>query len=450
MRLNQRISRRRALKALSAAAAAPMFIPSHVLGANGATPPSEKVVMACIGVGWQGGSNMGKFLNEDLAQVVAVCDVDAEHLEGAANTVNKKYGNKDCKTYHDFREVLGRKDIDAVSIALPDHWHSIPAIMAANAGKDIYGEKPISHTLTEGRAMADAVARNKRIWQTGSWQRSTFNFRQGVELVRNGLIGKVTRVEVGLPSGHKDFAGTGQFTDVSDPPKELDYEFWVGPSDMIPYIKARLHKNWRWHYNFGGGQLMDWIGHHCDIAHWGLGNDDKIGPLTVEATGEIPPADAVWNTATSFRSVCQYPDDIELIIADAPSKDPKKDRDAPADKMFRGTKWIGDKGWVFVDRGKFEASNMDWTKNKFDPGPIRMEAPKNHWNNFLECCKSRKPAIAPAENAHRSASPGHLTHISMTVGRKLTWDAATETIKGDAEASAMLGRSMRSPWSLPG
>ena len=175
------------------------------------------------------------------------------------DVINKNYGNTDCKAYHDFREMFARTDLDAVMLAVPDHWHALLSVAAANAGKDIYGEKPLARTIVEQQAIVRAVQKNKRIWQTGSWQRSVSNFHKGAEIVRNGLIGKITRVEVGLPAGQNDFKGTKDKMQVTAPPPELDYDFWIGPSKMMPYIEGRLHMNWRWNYNTGGGQLLDWV-----------------------------------------------------------------------------------------------------------------------------------------------------------------------------------------------
>ncbi|MEY3898404.1 MAG: hypothetical protein RLZZ214_3926, partial [Verrucomicrobiota bacterium] len=226
------IDRRSILKLLAASTAAPLILPRSLFGAEA---PSNKITVGCIGVGWQGGGNLSGFLGLDDCQVVAICDVDETHLKEAVDKVNAKYGNKDCKGYKDFRELLARKDIDAVAISTPDHWHSIQAIEAANAGKDIFCEKPLSHTLGEGIAMVAAVQKNKRIWQTGSWQRSVASFRWAAELVQNGYIGKVTRVEVGLPSGHSDFGKTGNDKPDGPVPPGVDYDLWTGPAQMLPF-----------------------------------------------------------------------------------------------------------------------------------------------------------------------------------------------------------------------
>lgn len=454
MNSNRRITRRRALQ-IAAGAAVPMFIPARLLGDDA---PSKQIVMGFIGVGWMGGDNLTAFLRQKDCQVVAIADVDKRHLNTAVDRVNNHYKNKDCKGYDDFRQLLARKDIDAVCISTPDHWHSIPAVEAARAKKDIYCEKPLSHTFAEGVAMVDAVEKNGRIWQTGSWQRSVTNFRQGVELVLNGYIGKVKRVEVGLPEGHGDFAGTGGKAATSEPPKEVDYEFWVGPAEFLPFNLDHFHKNWRWNYAYGGGQLLDWIGHHNDIAHWGLSNpqygcgpDSQIGPLEVSATSVFPPKEASWNTATKYRVECKYPNDIELIIAGGHPD------------IKGGTKWIGENGWVWVDRGNdkgktpkergFEASNEQWIAEvkeremKKDLAILLPVSP-GHQRQFLDCVKSRQKTLTPVEIAHRSQTPGHLGYIASVVGRKLKWDAVKQEIIDDPEASKLLSREMRAPWHL--
>ena len=438
---NLGISRRRFLAAAGLAVAAPVIVPSSVLGADGATAPSNRITMASVGWGMQGPGNTGSFMNQKDCQVVAVCDLDKNHLERAANSVNGHYKNQDCKTYHDYREMLARKDIDAVMLAVPDNWHALLAVEAARNKKDIYGEKPLARTIVEQQAIVKAVQTNQRIWQTGSWQRSERDFHYACEIVRNGLIGKVKTVEVGLPSGHTDFAGTGKKRDVTNPPPELDYEFWIGPARMEPYIEARVHMNWRWNYNIGGGQLLDWIGHHCDIGHWGLAFDNT-GPFEVEGQGEFPPKDAVWNTCTKYRITAKYPNDVTMTIAGG-------HRD-----IRSGTKWIGTEGWVWVDRGGFDSSNPALKEARSLPEAQRKvklhrtEGANPHYRNFLDCVKSRTPTVAPVEAAHHSAIPGHLGLIAMMVGRKLKWDAAKEVILGDDEASKLLVRDYRGPWKL--
>lgn len=458
------LSRRGFLKVAGAAAVLPTILPSSLFGRDGQTAPSNKISLGVIGWGMQGPGDTQGFLVEEDCHVVAACDLDKNHLQSAVDTVNDHYHNKDCAAYHDYRELLARPDLDAVLIAIPDHWHALVSTEAARRRINVYGEKPLARTIAEQRAIVNAVEKHQIIWQTGSWQRSQPPFHKAAEIVRNGLIGEVTRVEVGLPSGHFDFAGSapelqnklqalpGKLTDLSrirpdsdawkvavmDPPPELDYETWIGPSRMEPYIKQRVHMDWRWNYNTGGGQLLDWIGHHGDIAHWGLGFDNS-GPTEVEGHGEFPARDAIWNSCTKYRIELKYPGNITMIIAGGHND------------IRSGTKWIGTEGWVWVDRGGFEASNPEWKKGKNLPEALRKvklyESP-GHQRNFLDCVKSRQPTIAPAQTAHHSAIPGHLGLISMLTGRKLVWDAKNEKIHGDHEASALLSRPYRAPWHL--
>ena len=448
------ISRREFLGSLAAATAATALSSCSTLSAAGRRPlglratQNAKVQLGCIGVGWQGNGNLDAFLDIADCRVLAIADVDAGHLTEAVNKVNGHYQDQGCKGYKDFRELLARADLDAVCISTPDHWHSIPAIAAANAGKDIFCEKPLSHTLNEGIAMVHAVQKNGRIWQTGSWQRSQATFRWAAQLVQNGYLGKVSRVEVGLPSGHADFEGTGNNRPNGEPPPGVDYDFWIGPAQKMPFNPCRFHKNWRWNYNTGGGQLMDWIGHHCDIAHWGLANpkygcgpDDAIGPLELTATAEFPPKDAVWNTATKYRIECQYPNNVEVVIAGG------------YDEIRGGAKWIGPNGWVYVDRGQFEASNTEWIRDiqaREKKGDLEVQLYKSpgHNQEFIDSVKSRQRTLTPIEVAHRSQTPGHLGYIASVVGRKIKWDAARQKIIGDAEATKLLAPTMRPPWHI--
>jgi predicted dehydrogenase len=447
-------SRRSFLKKTSLLAF-PAIIPASARGADGTVAPSNRITMASIGTGWQGTGNMNNFMGVQGVQMLAACDLDKKHLASATDLINKRNGNSDAKGYADFREVLARKDIDAVMIATPDHWHALVAIEAAKQGKDIFGEKPLARTIREQQAIVKAVTDAKRVWQTGSWQRSNDNFRVGAEIVRNGLIGKLKEVQVGLPSGHADFANTKGKNQVTPPPADLDWEMWIGPSQMQDYIEGRVHKNWRWNYNTGGGQLLDWIGHHCDIAHWGMDCDDGGGPVEIEGKGEFPPSDAMWNTATKYRAEATYHNGVKMIIAGG------------HDDIRGGTRWIGENGWVQVDRGHFDCSNPDWKKviqqrnkdkivekivHKELPDELRkvqlMKSPTGHFGNFIDCVRSRARTLTPVATAHRSAIPGHLALISMMTGRKIKWDPAKEEITGDEEAAKLMGREYRGPWKL--
>jgi predicted dehydrogenase len=423
-------SRRELLKrsaTVGAVLSIPTIIPASARGAGGRPAPSNRIVMGCIGVGGQGNSNLDAFLSDRRVQVVAVCDLDRNHLDTTRNKVNRRYGSEDCKPYKDFREVAARADIDVISMATPDHWHALVVIACAKAGKDIYGEKPFSHDLREGRRMIEALNQHGRIWQTGSWQRSTGDFRRACELVRNGYIGKVHTVEVGLPSGWS----------VQNPTADLDYDFWCGPAPMAPYVAQRTHWNWRWQMDYGGGQMMDWIGHHGDIAQWGLGTE-YTGPVEIEpVNAEWPTGGELWDTPTAYNFVGTYANGVKIVVAN--------------DKQLAkgmGARWIGDKGWVWVDRGGFDTEPKSLRDVKIGPNEINLYKSTNHQSNFIDCVMSRRQTITPAEVAHRSASVGHLGQVAMILGRKINWDPEKEQIVGDDFANRLLGRANREPWQL--
>lgn len=428
----QGMDRRNFLK-LAALAGPALAAGCATQGKQGRRPgPSERVVMGAIGLGWQGPENLGKFLSDKNVQVVALCDVDRNHLAQVKEIVDRTYENTDCAVYTHFEELLARRDLDAVSIALPDHWHAIPVIAAANAKLDIYGEKPISHTLVEGRAMVNAVTRNKCVWQTGSWQRSVKNFHQAAELVINGRIGKVKYCEVGLGAGYDDYAGTKDQTAYGAPPPELDYERWLGPAPEHPYCPARIHKNWRWVMAYGGGRIMDWVGHHLDIAHWGFGLD-RSGPISVEGKGTIPSPNSVWDAPPDYDCVATYAGGLQIRINS---------------QFPTGVKWFGEHGWIYVDRGKLEAEPKSLLDETIGENEIHLYNCRDHFRNFIECVKTRKETIAPAEVAHRSASVGHLCNIALYTGRKIRWDPKKEKTLDDPAATAMLSPAYRAPWRL--
>ena len=391
--------------------------------------------MGCIGVGWMGSANVSGFLEEPSAQVLAVCDVDSEHLSDAQTAVNEKYQNKDCKAYKNFEELLARPDIDAVMLAVPDHWHGVLSVAAARAGKDIYGEKPIAQNFAEGKAVCDAVARYRRVWQTGTWQRSRSQFRVACELVRNGRIGKVHTVEVGLPGGLTDFDNLGHLDRPVPPPKNLDYDRWLGPAPEAPYCPARVHKTWRWNLDYGGGMLMDWVGHHVDTAHWGLGFDNE-GPIEVEGQGEYTLASRVWNAPSKFRVTCRYRNGVTMKISGG------------YDDVLRGAKWIGDQGWLWVDRNGMDANPRQILFSKIRPDELHLPVSENHYRQFLECVKTRGKTLAPPEVALRSTTPGYLGLISILTGSKIKWDPDKQQIIGNPSAERYLSRPMRSPWRL--
>lgn len=429
-------SRRQFFQGLSASAAGfPQIVKASALGLGGGVAASNRVTMATIGVGNMGNGHIGTFSKIPEVQIVAVCDVDDERLKAAKAKVDAHYGNQDCAAYHAFEEVLWRRGIDAVSIALPDHWHGIAAVLAARSRKDIYGEKPLAHNFSEGKAICDTVRKYGRIWQTGSWQRSREQFHKACELVRNGRVGKVRRVEVGLPGGPFDYGKYKHKLGITDPPATFDYERWLGPAPEAPYCEARCHWNWRWNLAYGGGQLMDWVGHHVDIAHWGLGFDNT-GPSEIEGEGEYPPKDELWNAAKRYRLTAKYPNGITMVIAGG-----HKD-------IRGGTKWIGDEGWIWVDRRGIEAEPAALLTSEIGPNEVHLTKTAGHYEQFIQCVKSRETTITPADVALRSATPGWLGQIAMLTGRKIRWDPAGMRILNDAEAEKMLSRNMRIPWRL--
>ena len=436
MKKKNLLSRRRFFKGAAAAGAAALFpsiVPASALGKNGHIAPSNRIVMGFIGVGSQGTGNMRWFLGKKEVQVVAVCDVDKRHRDRAAKIVNDRTGSSDCTPYHDFRELIGRGDLDAVGLALPDQWHAVPAIAAARAGLDMYGEKPLARSIRESRAICDAVHRHGRVWQTGSWQRSQEHFRHACELVRNGRIGKVQRVDVGLPTG-----GTTGVKQLKPVPDDLDWDSWLGPAPWREYCEFggnRCHWDWRWILDFSGGQLTDWAGHHIDIAHWGLGFD-STGPIEVEGKASYPP-EGLYDAPTEYEFFCKYEGGVTIRIGNN-----KK-------IGFMGTKWYGEDGWVFVKRGRIDASNKELPNRKtIGPGDKRLYESNDHVQNFLDCVRSRQLTVTPVETACRSISVGHLGEISMLTGRKIRWDPKKEDFVGAKDASALLDRPRRKGYEL--
>ncbi len=413
---------------MAAASVFPAIIPNSAFGSN------DRITIGCIGVGSMGTSNMKQFFNQPDCRIVAVCDVDRKHRENAKALVDKTYQDTGCKMFHDHRDLLNEPGIDAVMIATPDHWHAIIAIEAARAGKDIYAEKPLAYTIKEGRAIVNAVRQNEVIWQTGSWQRSQQHFRFACELVRNGRIGKVELVRVGLPYGN---GGADADTSIQDPPEYFDYERWLGPAPWRPYSPGRCHWHFRWVSDYSGGQLTDWAGHHCDIANWAMNTENKA-PYKIEGKADFPPAEnGLYDTPPSYYFECEYKEGFKMIVADS-RQQPKG----------MGAHFIGDEGWIHVNRSGL------WTKPEFlkrsviRPDEVNLYKSENHYKNFLECVKSRKPTITPVEAAYHAILVGHLGNIAMKTGHSVEWDSEKEGFVGDDIANRYLMRPMRSPWRL--
>ncbi len=435
---NKKLNRRAFLKTAAAGAgvvAFPAIVPSSVLGRS-AIAPSNKIVMGAIGTGSMGRGDLNGFLNKKEVQVIAICDVDQKHIAQAKGMVNKKYGNEDCKGYGDFRELLSKHtdELDTIMHALPDQWHGLISVACAKAGLDIHGQKPLARKIVEGRKICDAVKRYQRIWQTGSWQRSVGRFHRACELVINGRVGKVKYVEVGLPNGGKSKAFP-----VREIPKELNYKMWLGPAPWREYTgfndRGSVHWDWRWVMDYSGGQLTDWAGHHIDIAHWGLGLD-RTGPVEIEGKGEYP-TEGTYDTPYAYKFRCKYANGVEMVVANS-SQTPKG----------MGACWYGDKGWIHVNRGGIKASDDKILKEVIGPEEIRLYKSNNHLQNFLDCVKTRKETITPAEIAHRSISVGLLGEIAMLTGKKLKWDPKKEKFENNAEATSLLSRPYSQPWRL--
>ena len=436
-RKHQIIARRTFLKSSMAAVIAPYFFPSAVRGA------SNRLTMGMIGLGSMGMRHVKGFLEEDDCRIIAVCDVDAERRRAAVQEIHKKYGNTDCLQYNDFRDLIARDDIDTLCIAVPDHWHAVLAIMGIRAGKDIYGEKPLGLTVAEGRAIVEEVNHYQCVWQTGSWQRSTDHFRFGCELVRNDRIGTLRRVEVGIGPGFKtpEIKETLYKIDpqpVMPVPEGFDYEMWLGPAPWASYTKKRCHWNFRWILDYSGGQVTDWGAHHIDIAHWGMDCDDT-GPAEVHGKGLFP-EDGLWNAAVDYDFECLYANGLIMRVASN-------------NHLPQGVRFIGDDGWVHITRSGLKTNPAELRQMKIGPNELHLPRPagdhrQGHRRDFLDCVKTRKTPITPAEVGHRSVTVAHLGNIAMILGRKIRWDPKRECIVDDPSANRLLGRALRSPWHL--
>jgi len=426
-------SRRAFLRATVAALAGPMVVRASALGAEDRPPPSERLGLGSIGLGSMGLRHIKGFVQETDCRIAAVCDVDASRRYAAADVVNKTYGSADCMAIADFREIIGRPDLDALIIAVPDHWHAALAVPAIRAGKHVYGEKPLALTINEGKAIVRAVRRYGCVWQTGSWQRSTRHFRQACELVRNGRIGKLAKVEIGI--------GIGPTIDpqpVMPVPDGFDYDLWLGPAPWVPYTEKRCHWNFRWILDYSGGQVTDWGAHHIDIAQWGMGTDDT-GPVAVEGTGVFP-EDGLYDAATHYQFTCTYANGLVLEVASN-------------DRLKQGVRFIGDDGWVHATRSALATHPDRLMHERLRPGEIHLARPRGdhrqgHRRDWLDCIRYGGEPITPVEIGHRSITIAHLGNIAMRLGRPVRWDPKAEHIVGDAGAARLMGRTMRAPWGV--
>ena len=425
MKTDKQVSRRDFIRIASAVGiVTPILIPSHVWGAK--TPPSDRLTMGFIGMGTQNRYLLTRFLGKDT-QVVAVCDVDTTRREAARQMVedaysqNKVAGYKGCTMYSDFRELLARKDIDAVSIASPDHWHAIHVVMAAKAKKDIYCEKPLSLTIPEARAMVKAVRKHHRVMQTGSMQRSAPEFYKACMLVRNGRIGKIKQVIV-------DVGTSSKWCDLPEEAMEpgLNWDMWLGPAPMRAYNSILSPRGvpkdfpaWRNYREYSGGGMTDWGAHHFDIAQWGLGMDDS-GPVEI-----VPPEDPKAMTGVRFI----YANGVQVIHGKS------------GGVLFDGTD-----GQILVNRGKFKITPEGLDKDPIPENGIQLYQSTDHYQDFLNCVKSRNKPVCDVEIGCRSASVCHLGNLAYWYRRTLHWDPVKERFTGDAEANTWLDRARRPPW----
>ena len=439
------INRRQFIKRSTLAIAAPTILPAATLGRAGHTAPNDRVNVGVVGLGGQGTRDMQEFLRYDKSQVTALCDVDSgstnyeqgwlRGLAPAQEDVKKYYSEQQGSShsgaagYEDFRELLEHKDLDAVAISTPDHWHALIAIAAANAGKDVYCQKPLARTIPEGRAMVNAVQANKVVFQCGSQRRSNVGCRMACESVRSGYIGKLERVDAILPKGH-NVAGYTMGTEPMPVPESLNYDLWLGPTPYEPYTHKRCHFTFRWNLNYSGGQLTDWGAHFIDMAHWGM-DTEHTGPVTIEGSGLYPPKDDLWNTAKEFDCTATYANGLTLKIASG-------------DRI--GVTFHGSEGTVTLD-GKVK--RHDGEKPSRKGKRVKLYRSHQQHQNFIDCCISREPTSTPVDVAHHSIAPAHLANIAMMTGEKLQWDPDKEQFTNSDEANALLQYPYRAPWVLP-
>jgi predicted dehydrogenase len=430
----------------------PSIVPSSVFGKNA---PSNRIQIGQIGCGRIGTeADMPGVLPFDSVRIVSVCDLDSLRLEAGKRFVEdfyqKKYGGKevDVRMFDDYREMLLKADLDAVVISTPDHWHSQPAIEAALAGKDIYLQKPTSLTIAEGRQLSDVVHRTGVIFQIGSQQRSSEQFRYTCELVRNGRIGKLHTIQIGLPGDP-----SGNVEAEMPVPKNLNYEMWLGSTPEVFYTEKRVHPQadlsrpgWLRCEQFGAGMITGWGAHHLDIAHWGMGTEYS-GPVEVEAKASFPQS-GLWDVHGDFEVKAKYANGVTMYVSgDRPN----------------GVRFEGSDGWIFVTRGNYQATKSDPVASDSKSKPLEASDPKiitskigeqeihlpvshNHYGNWIDSMRNRTQPIAPVEVAHRSCSACLLSHIAMKIPKKLKWDPVHERFTNSDEANAMLKRPQRKPY----
>ena len=452
----KRTNRRRFLKQALVSLAAPIVLPSTVLGRGRGVAPSDRVRLGHIGVGNRGGSLLRSFLQIDQAQSVAVCDPFKSRREQRAREIDEYYADKfgkpshkGCDTYNDFRDLLARADIDAVVIATPDHWHVPIALAAVKAGKDVYVEKPLGVSVRENQAIRAAVQRYGRIFQYGTQQRSGRDFRFACELVRNGYIGRLHTIHVwcaAIDSQAAAFHAPGGSMTPIPVPQGFDYNLWLGPAPFTPYTADRCTSYGTYHhYDNSLGFIAGWGAHPLDIAQWGNDSDDQA-PVYYEGSGTIAKG-GIYETVATWDFWCTYENGVKMRFMNQWTALPMV-RKYHAKARDHGTTFIGTEGWVSVDRTSVYAEPESLLKVKLAPAEIHLYESRNHYRNFIDCVLSRKRPISPVESAVQSDIISHLCDISIRVERPIRWDPHREEILDDEEASRRLSRPMRSPWHL--
>jgi predicted dehydrogenase len=406
-----------------------------LLGAGWQAPEKPKIALiGCGGMGNGDATNAKRF-----GTIAAVCDVDSTRAEATARK------HEGAKVYTDFRKLLDtEKEISVVLNGTPDHWHTLINLAALKAGKDVYSEKPLTLTIDEGKRLVAAVKESKRVLQTGTQQRSDKLFRQACLLVRAGRLGKLNLVTSTLPAGLRE----GPFK-TSEVPKGLDWDMWQGQAPATEYVKERCHTNFRFWREYSGGSITDWGAHHNDCVLWSIGKD-RTGPTTVEGKRLAEPIPGGYTTVSEYEVTYTYADGLTHLcksttastIFGAPSNKP-----VPRSQMAHGIKFEGADGWLFVTRGKIEASRPEMLKDSLSAEELKVYVSDDHMKNFFDCVESRKTPICEAEIGHRSATVCHLGGIALQLGRKLTWDPVREEFVGDKEANGYVAREQRAKWS---
>ena len=415
------------------AAAAPIPIPASALGRTAEGPPSNKITLGCIGVGGMGTANMKVFLGLDSCRVVAVCDTYEDRRQKAKQSVDDRYGDQGCKMYPDFREILDRKDIDAVMIAVQDHWHALIAVAAAKAGKDLYCEKPLGVSFEEGRRIREAVREHKRVFQTGTWQRSQGKFQHACRLVRNGYLGKIHTIEVAAPGPKYRPSYKGPL-DPQPVPPGFDWKMWQGPAPDKPYNPGRVAwPDWYLIWDYCAGFICNWGVHHLDIAHWGC---PEIGTESFELECQATYRnEGFTDNVETWKATFTFASGLKMIFTD--------------DQQQKcGTRFVGDQGWVHVDRAGIWAQPESLLKVKFKPDEHLLTRSDHHQDNFLQCVRSREDPVSDVDAAFVASSLGLLADIAGRLKQKLRWDAQKLQFVENDEANKMLHRPMHNGWSL--